>query len=369
MSLHGQPYQWMLSVNPSLLVNGFKSAQEYHTSNHPSEYSCLWKTNSLKSETASREGRYLGEEWGHSQILIDPKKDYKGALISKILFSINNKLKRQNPSIYLILRNSNTQRKLSKFSRHQSKEDNKKTKMDSSMCLLKKKDSKEPTRAQDLKASSKKLNNPMRNTLHSLMQKLPEKKTNTNLNRSVPSESFELSLIEAREELSFSNDQDFHSKFLDTKHSILSDIIDTKQSHPTNCSNFSSKGAPKIEIANHLQSFKHTRDKSGDGRLLRTDLKSPDKSAYLRGENSNPKPCNNLKSVLDSNRRNLHHKVSESFELTCSFRDVSEELAIRSTDKKENSFSFLKQKETPKGKKPRKYLGDFLITSINNRDK
>ena len=366
MSIHGQPYQWMLTVNPSLLSRGFRSAHVHHVLKNDPEFSSLLD---LKPEMAEGNGSHLEDGWGHSQILIDPKKDYKGALISKILFSINNKLKRQNPSIYLITRNLDLHRKQSKFAQQHSKNDQKKYKLNSSMQLLKKKDPKEPTKAKDVKTSSKKLSNPMRNTLHSLMQKLPEKKTHTNLNKSVPAESFELSLIEAKEELSLSTDQDFHSNSSHLDKPLLSNTQNNKKSKLTNCSNFSSDGAARLEPVPQLQSLSHARDKSGEARGPRRGFKSPEKPIFFRGENLNPRPCNNLKSVIDSGRRNPQHRASESFELTCTVRDLSEELAIRSSDKKENSFSFLKQMETPKGKKPRKCLGDFLLANAGNRQK
>lgn len=366
MSSHAQPYHWMVSVNPSLLASGFKSAQEHQILNGPREFFFFLKP---ESELAGGDGSSLDEGWGHSQILIDPKKDYKGALISKILFSINNRLKRQNPSIYLITRNLDLQQKQSRFARQFAKNDQKKSQLNSSMQLLKKKDTKEPTRAQDLKTSSRKLNNPMRNTLQSLMQKLPEKKTQANLNKSVPAESFELSLIEAKEELSLSTDQDCQSSIFCLDQPQPSEPQDKKRSKLTNCSNFSSDGAARLEMAPQLQSLRHARDKSGEARAPRRGFKSPEKPIFFRGENLNPRPSNNLKSVIESSKRNPHHKASESFDLSCSYRDLSEELAIRSTDKKENSLSFLKQKQTPKGKKPRKCLGDFLLTNASDRQK
>jgi hypothetical protein len=314
------------------------------------------------------EGRSVEDEWGHSQILIDPKKDYKGALISKILFSINNKLKKQNPSVYLILRNMSCQRKTSKFGQSLLKNEQKNQKLDSSAITLQKKISEVPTKAQDLKKSTKKLSNPMRNTLHSLMQKLPEKKTQPNLNKSVPSESIELSFIEPKEELSFSSNQDYQSHLFSAEKPTLSDMPDKKRSNPTNCSNFSSKGAAKLQMAPQLQSLKHTGENSFEGQQSRRGFKSPGRPIFFGKDDLKYKPFNNLKSVIDSSRRNPQHKATESFELTCSFRDLSEELAIRSTEKKDNSLSFLKKKETPKGKKPKKYLGDFWLANTSNRD-
>ncbi len=367
MSFHGQQHQWMFGVDPHLLKHSFKSAQQYYSLNNSSELNDWLKP---YSEMAGHEGRSLEDEWGHSQILIDPKKDYKGALISKILFSINNKLKKQNPSVYLFMRNLNSQRKQSKFSRELLINEYKNQNLDTSKPQIKKKTPKEPTKAHDLKASTKRLTNPMRNTLHSLMQKMPEKKTQANLNKTVPSESIEVSFIEPDEELSLSIDHDYQSVFISSDQPHLSGMSDKKRSNPTNCSNFSSKGAVKLELASQLQSLKHTGDKSEAGLQRARGFKSPEKPIFFRGEDLKHKPFNTLKSVIDSSRRTPHHKATESFELTCNFRDLSEELAIRSTDKKDkdNSLSFLKQKDTPKGKIPRKCLGDFLLFGRNNKE-